>query len=293
MSYLWSDLSTKDEMKLSVCISTHPASFDAVPLKGDFTSNVSLAKQIGFDGVELAIRDPRLINKDSMLRLVFDAGLEIPAIATGQAWGEEGLSFTDPDPAIRQAAINRVKLHIDFSKDIKALIIIGLLRGKIKPGIDFSRAYEWMFSAFSDCCAYAEKNDVRIAFEPINRYETSLLNTIEDSLIFIEKIGSKNLGLLIDSFHMNIEEPSIEKSISLAKDRIFHFHYADSNRRYPGAGHLNFSSILDVLDSIGYSGYLSGEHRSDLNPEHAVRQGFLTISGILKESKERKKITTN
>lgn len=272
-------------MKLSVCISTHPASFEAVPLKGDFTSNVSLAKHIGFDGVELAIRDPRLVKKDSMLRLVFDAGLEIPAIGTGQAWGEEGLSFTDPDPEIRRAAIERVKLHIDFSTETKAMIIIGLLRGKVKPGIEYKTVNEWMYSAFSECCAYAEKNDVRIAFEPINRYETSLLNTVADSLEFIDKVGSIKLGLLLDTFHMNIEDPSIENSILLAKDRIFHFHYADSNRRYPGAGHLDFSSIISALYSTGYSGYLSGEHRSDQDPAHAVSQGFLTISNILEKYK--------
>lgn len=272
-------------MKLSICISTHPASFEAVPLKGDFLYNVLLAKKIGFDGVELAIRDPRLVQKDLILRSVSDAGLEISAIGTGQAWGEEGLSFTDPDLEIRQAAVERVKLHIDFLKEIKAIIIIGLLRGKVKQGISFNVAYEWMYSAFSECCEYAEKNDVKIAFEPINRYETSLLNTIEDSLIFIEKIGSIKLGLLIDTFHMNIEEPSIEKSIQITKDRLFHFHYADSNRRYPGAGHLNFSSIISALYSIGYSGYLSGEHRSDQDPEHAVRQGFLTIRNILEKSR--------
>jgi sugar phosphate isomerase/epimerase len=142
-----------------------------------------------------------------------------------------------------------------------------------------------MYSAFSECCADAEKNDVRIAFEPINRYETSLLNTVEESLAFLNKVGSEKLGLLIDTFHMNIEEPSIEKSILAAKNHIYHFHYADSNRRYPGAGHLNFSSIISSLFSTGYSGFLSGEHRSDHNPEDTVKRGFLSIRNILSSLK--------
>jgi sugar phosphate isomerase/epimerase len=75
----------------------------------------------------------------------------------------------------------------------------------------------------------------------------------------IEKVGADNFGLLLDTFHMNIEEPDIEASIRACGDRIFHFHVADSNRWHPGAGHLDFRSILDVLDVAGYAGFVSGE----------------------------------
>ena len=109
---------------------------------------------------------------------------------------------------------------------------------------------------------------------------TSLLNSVEEGLEFIDKVGAENLGMLLDTFHMNIEEPSIERSITLAGDKIFHFHYADSNRLYPGAGHLNFVSILDALYSTGYSGYISGEHRPDPNPQMAAELGLKYIRKI-------------
>jgi sugar phosphate isomerase/epimerase len=262
-------------LKLGVCISTKPAKFEAVPFKGDFVRNVAAAREIGFDGVELAIRDPRAIDQDLVLRTILDAGMEIPAIGTGQAWGEEGLSFTDPDPEIRVAAIERVHSHFGFARRARAMVIIGLLRGKIRPGVDESDARRWMLEAFRDCCEEAAKQGVRIAFEPINRYETSLLNNVADGLAFIDQVGADNLGMLLDTFHMNIEEPSIEGSIRLAGDRIFHVHCADSNRWYPGAGHLDFPSMVATLSSVGYGGYLSGEHRSDPDPVTASRNGLL------------------
>jgi sugar phosphate isomerase/epimerase len=121
---------------------------------------------------------------------------------------------------------------------------------------------------------------VGIAFEPLNRYETSLLNTVEEGLSFIEKINSKSLGMLLDTFHMNIEKPSIEKSMCLAGDRIFHFHYADSNRNYPGHGHLDFKSVMRTLVDIGYQGFVSGEHRAYPDPLMAAERGLAYLKEL-------------
>ena len=75
----------------------------------------------------------------------------------------------------------------------------------------------------------------------------------------VKSVGAANFGLLLDTFHMNIEEPQINQSIEMCAERIFHFHVADSNRWYPGAGHLDFDSILKTLAATGYQGYVSGE----------------------------------
>ena len=87
---------------------------------------------------------------------------------------------------------------------------------------------------------------------------------------FIEKVGMDNIGLLLDTFHMNIEEPSIIESILLAKERCFHFHVADSNRWYPGAGHINFREIIDTLTEIGYKGFITAEILPLPDPETAA-----------------------
>jgi sugar phosphate isomerase/epimerase len=246
-------------MKTAIVLSTHVAQFNAVAFKGDFEANVAKIAAWGYNGVELAIRDPRLVDADALLAMVNQHGLEVPAIGTGQAWGEEGLSFTDPDPGVRAAAIQRVCDHVPFAARTGAVIIIGLLRGIVKPGVEHEQAYAWLVEALQRCSAVAVPHGVRLVLEPINRYETTLINNVDQGLALIEAVGADNFGLLLDTFHMNIEEPKIEDSIRAAGDRIFHFHVADSNRWYPGAGHLDFKSILDALFATGYQGFVSGE----------------------------------
>ena len=114
-------------MKLSVVLSTHAAAFQAVAFKGDFISNVAKIAGWGYDGVELAVRDPRMVNAGELERVISSHDLVVPAIGTGQAWGEEGLSYTDPDPKIREQAVQRTIDHIPLARRADALIIIGLL----------------------------------------------------------------------------------------------------------------------------------------------------------------------
>jgi sugar phosphate isomerase/epimerase len=262
-------------MRLSIVLSTHAAKFQAVAYKGDFEQNVAKIASYGYDGVEPAVRDPGLVDPDSLIATVSKHGMVIPAIGTGQAWGEEHLSFTDPDPKVRQQAVERIAAHVPLAKKAGALIIIGLVRGVIQDGVSESQAREWMFSSFKTCVEIAGKEGVRIAFEPLNRYETPLLNTAKQGLELIDRVGADNLGLLLDTFHMNIEEPAIEESIKTCGDRIFHFHVADSNRWYPGAGHLDFRKILETLFSTGYTGFVSGEFMvvpdADVAAQKAIR----------------------
>ena len=267
-------------MKLSIVLSTQAAQFQAVAFKGDFEANVAKIAAWGYDGVELAVRDPKLVDGDALLRTVSAHGLLVPAIGTGQAWGEEGLSYTDPDPAVRQAAVERTISHIPFAARTGAVIIIGLLRGIVKPGVSHAQAMDWLTSALRDCCAEANAHGVRLALEPINRYETTLVNNAAQGLALLDRVGADNLGLLLDTFHMNIEEPDIEASIRTVGGRIFHFHVADSNRWHPGAGHLDFRSILEALYATGYDGFVSGEFMPLPDADTAAQRAITYLRGL-------------
>ena len=246
-------------MKLSIVLSTHAAAFQAVAFKGDFEANVAKIAGWGYDGVELAVRDPGLVNPDELESVIAEHGLVVPAIGTGQAWGEEGLSLTSDDPEIRDSAIERIVSHIALAERLDAIVILGLIRGITPEGQTHDQSMAYLVHAIRRCAAAAVGTSVRFALEPMNRYETDLIHSAAEGLELVEKVGADNFGLLLDTFHMNIEEPDILESIRTCNDRIFHFHVADSNRWHPGAGHLDFASILEELSRAGYQGFVSGE----------------------------------
>jgi sugar phosphate isomerase/epimerase len=267
-------------MKLSIVLSVQPTRFEAATFKGDFERNLVRIAALGYDGVELAIRDPALMDVRALLALLDRHGLTVPAIGTGQAWGEEHLSFTDADPAVRRAAIERACAHIPFAAQVGAQIVIGLLRGVVQPGVDRTQAMDWLVEALHHCAAAAAPEGVGLCLEPLNRYETDLIHDVADGLALNEQVGADNLGLLLDTFHMNIEEPDPAAAIRAAGERLFHFHVADSNRWYPGAGHIDFGHLLAVLERIGYTGYVSGEFMPRPDADTAAEQAIAHLRSV-------------
>ena len=261
-------------MRFCTCLSPEPVKFSAYPFKGDFVENAEAIRKLGFDGIGLIVRDPLTLDQDAIIETVKSAGMEIPAIGTGLAWGEEGLSFTDPDPMIREKASERIFSHVPLAEKAGAVIVIGLVRGIVRPEVDSEAADEWMFDGFSRCCQRAADSGVRIAFEPINRYETNYINTIQDALQFISDVDLQNLGILADTFHMNIEEANLVESLQLAGDRVHHVQFTDSNRLAAGRGHIDFGVLAAALRNSGYRGYLSTETLPLPDSKTAARQAI-------------------
>ena len=271
-------------MKTSIVLSTHATQFDGVAFRGDLAANVQKIASLGYDGVELAIRDPKMIDADALLAVVEAHNLDVPAIGTGQAWGEEGLSFTDPREEVREAAIRRVCDHVPLAARTGAVIIIGLLRGIVRQGVDHDQAMTWLVDSLQRCSSFAAPHGARLVLEPINRYEMTLINTVAQCLDLIDAVGAPNFGVLPDTFHMNIEEPSIAKSLLQAGPRIYHVHLADSNRWYPGAGHIDFQEVVRALKQIGYTGYVSVEAMPVPDADTCAVQSIATLKQILTQS---------
>ncbi len=263
-------------MKLSIVISTQPASFSALAYKGQLEENIAKIKKFGYNGVELAVRDPEKLDIELLKSSLQKNNLPVCAIGTGQAFGEDGLSFTNQNKEIRKKAVERIKSHVRFSELFSAIVIIGLIRGRRESGVSCEQAENWLIESLAECASVNE--NIRFAIEPINRYETNLINTVESGLSLIEKVNMKNIGLLLDTFHMNIEEPSIAESILKAKRKLFHFHVADSNRWYPGAGHIDFRKVFKTLKEIKYSGFISAEIMPIPNSDTAAEKTIKHIS---------------
>ena len=250
-------------MKLGIVVNATPR---ATSLAADTSLEeaTALAAEVGFHGVELAIKDPASLDAASLKNVLAARGLEVPALGTGAAYAE-GLSLSHPDAARREGAVSRLKAHVDLARTLGAYVIVGLIRGRAQDGLGRDRAIECIAAGLREVAGYAATRGVKILLEPINRYETDIINTVADALVIAEATGD-NVGLLVDTFHMNIEEPSITGSLRDAASRVWHVHVADSNRWAPGYGHLDFQAVVDALDHMGYEGYLSAEimHRPDV-----------------------------
>ena len=223
----------------------------------EFEKALSLLKANGFDGVELNLNfnDKPLLTR--IKGAIDQAGLKLAAVGTGLLYAIDHLSFTDPDPAKRARAVAVVKDLVRFASEANATVIIGMVRG-VSP-LDREAVTGSFEKCLKECDSAAEESGTKLAVEAINRYETQSLNTAEEVAILIDKLKLRASGLLLDTFHMNIEEQSIELTISKYASRIAHFHVADSNRWPPGNGHLNLETILKQLRDMGYQGWVSAE----------------------------------
>jgi sugar phosphate isomerase/epimerase len=275
-------------MKLSLVVSVTETSFEAVALRGDWRESIRLASTLGYDGVELAIRDPSLLDAAEVAQLVRSLGLQVAAVGTGQAFLQEGLALTSEDPSVRGRAIERLEHHLTFAAPFGASVIVGLMNGRLAGGRTATEAR--LVEAFGQLVPQAERMGVRLLVEPINRYETDYLTTIDQVLAVIDRVHSPVLGVLADLFHMNIEEASIEAALRRSARCLAHVHAADSNRHAPGWGHLDFERIVQVLIEVGYRGYLSAEIIPFPDPTSAATQAVRYLRGVLARVEDQRAI---
>lgn len=271
-------------MKTALVISVSTTSFQALALREDLENNLALLKSLGLEGAELAVRNPAELDFKSVSNLLERHQLKVPALGTGQAFLEEGLCLTSPEPETRRQARERLVLHLDLSARLNSYVIIGLIRG-IPKKEEKEQARKFLAEELDWLCRKAKiVGSPGLILEPLNRYETSLINTLAEAKALIQEIGAENLGILADSFHMNIEEKNIFESIVSTGDFIRHIHLADSNRWAPGQGHFDFDQFFRALEKIGYNHWLSGEYLPEPNPEQAVKMfaEFLRKKKILR-----------
>lgn len=268
-------------MKLSFALPLQETRFNSL-IRKDFLGKISFMRDLGYDGVELGIREPEKVNINNLERMLESRHLELSAIGTGLMFMEDGLSLTLPNKDLRKRAVNRIKKHIDIARLFNSQVIIGLVRGKkLSPKDADTRYCRNLNDSLRTICDYASCSGTPIAIEPINRYETDFLNCAEEALDFIRAIKYKKLRLLLDTFHMNIEEKDLAKSIVKSKIYLSHFHLADSNRLYPGSGHIDFKEIISTLKEICYTKYLSAEIVSLPDFKTCARRYFKTIKRYL------------
>ncbi len=246
-------------MKSAVTISlVSEASSGPFVFHEDLSLACETAKLLGFDAIELFAPDSVTVPLKTLHTLLSDNGLKLAAVGTGAGWVRHKLTLSSPDRAIRKRALEFVDSMQEFAGAFQAPVIIGSMQGRWGDDQSKSVTLELLGDSLLQLSDKANSFNTCVLYEPLNRYETNLINRLDEGTEFVKSLAP-NIKLLADLFHMAIEEVNLAEAIRTAGPSIGHVHLADSNRRPAGYGHTDFTPIASALKEIGYSGYLSAE----------------------------------
>ena len=258
---------------LSIAVSEEPLG-DSAPVlfQNGIVNGMKSARDLGFTGVEIHIRNPESIDVAALLAAEKDLGIKICAVGTGLEYSMNKLSFTSKDPDVRRKTVERFKKHIDLAHKLKASVFLGLCRGTAPDYASIPNYLELFATEILPVQKYADEKAVLLTLEPIAYYMTNLLNTVDECLDFIRRPGLENLQLLLDSHHMYLEDKDIYgEAFEKCAGKIGHFHVSDSNRRHPGAGNIDFDRIARKLKEMKYERPVSLEVLPHPSGEEASR----------------------
>lgn len=259
-------------MKLSVAIAGKEALPSAFVVWRGFEQSIKKASDYGYHGVELALKTAGDIDRTELELLLSRNNMEVSCISTGQVFADLGLYFTHPDREARDRAVNVFEGLISLAADYGRMVNIGRSRGFIPAGSTVSATEALFIETAERICGIAEKIGVEIIIEPVNRYEINFINSLDECAKLVAKVNARNIGLMPDVFHMNIEDDRIGESLIRNAQGVKYIHLADSNRLAPGRGHLDFDDVFDGLFRAGFDGWASIEILPKPDPDTAARE---------------------
>ena len=217
------------------------------------------AATLGFDAIEIFPPDAKMLEVQAIKDLLASHRLAVAAVGTGGGWLMKRLTLTHGNSAVRLKARKFIRDIIEKAAALGAPAILGSMQGRADGHISRDYALGLLGEALDELGEHAAKLGQPFLYEPLNRYETNLLHRTPDAAAWLRTLRTKNVRILSDLFHMNIEEPDIAAALREAGPLVGHIHFADSNRCAIGFGHTEVAPIVAALREIGYSGYLSAE----------------------------------
>ncbi|HEU0140945.1 MAG TPA: sugar phosphate isomerase/epimerase [Bryobacteraceae bacterium] len=215
-------------------------------------------KERGFDGIEIPIFSPSTFPAARIRQALRENGLETTICSVIP----NGLSIIADDPNVRAQTIAHLEASIAGAAEVGARVFagplyspVGYLPGRRRTPDEWKRAVE----GFQTLGPALAQHDVTIAIEPLNRFETYFLNTATDAVALVREIGHPNVGLLVDTFHANIEEKSIADAYRTAGPYLKHVHTCENDRGTPGSGHVEWQDVFQALREVKYDGWLTIE----------------------------------
>jgi D-psicose/D-tagatose/L-ribulose 3-epimerase len=215
-------------------------------------------KEAGFDGIEIAMLSPATVPAAAIRRELDKFGFECTCCS---AFGP-GLNLASEDSATRQKAMTHVRDSLKAAADLGASLVagpmytpVGYFTGTRRTEDEWNRVLE----CWQELRADVKQSGVKVAIEPLNRFETYFLNIASDAAKFCDELGDPNIGILLDTFHCNIEEKSIGPALKAAGRHLMHIHSCENDRGIPGSGHVDWPEFFQTLAEISYDGWLTIE----------------------------------
>ncbi|MCG7336289.1 sugar phosphate isomerase/epimerase [Sporosarcina sp. ACRSM] len=234
-------------MRYSICSWT----FGNIPIEKVF-DRVSIAGYKHID-MQALVND---YNWKKVKQLAKDYSLEINGLLCDSGWPVEEHDLANANRGNRQQAVDYFKRQIECVKMVEGnyLIVVPSAVGKHSLlGTDKSEDWKWAIESVCNLTETAKENGIILVIEPINRYESCIVNNSDDLLNFVLEVNHPNVKGLLDTYHMNIEESNVKEAFLKLKDWIEVVHFADSNRQGLGRGQIDFEKIVSVMKEIGFN----------------------------------------
>jgi D-psicose/D-tagatose/L-ribulose 3-epimerase len=226
---------------------------------GDESMEDSLKRlnKYGYQGVELA-GEPDAINVEDTKELLNKYQLKCSSIC-GIYKPERDLSSSDPE--VRKNAVQYVKKCIDLAKALNAstVIVVPTCVGKVNPETSMEEEWNNAILSVKEAGLYAEKQNITLVLETLNRYETYLASNLDAGLKFIKEVDQESVKIMADLFHMSLEERDMIESLTKISTYLAHVHIADNTREAAGLGQTDFKPVISFLKDLGYKGYITME----------------------------------
>ncbi len=239
-------------------------------------------KELGYDGIEPNIANPFMFNAKAFHKEIDDRGLRVSAISTGLSYITYGYSLSSRNDEIRRKAVEFFIKYFEIAEELGTnRVVVGLARGKGVEGEDLPT----LERSLNEILSRTEGSDVILVIEPLNRYETKILNDFVEAANFVRKLRNtygERIGLLFDTFHACLECKSPYDCFINVKDVVSYIHVADSNRRAPGEGMIDWVKFLSIVKACGYDDFISVEALPSPTVEDTIIKAAKTLFPIAK-----------
>ena len=256
---------------------------DVTAFQGKLADSLDFLADLGYDGVEFMTLNPGQLDREQVRKELDKRNLMVSLVCTGEVFGQLKLSYMDKDESIRKEAVRRSKDIVDFASFLGTNINIGRIHGLFYHDIEREASMGWLVDALRDLCDHAGAKNVKVALENVTIMQTNVMNTCKETADVVEQVQRDNCKIMMDVFHMNIEEKDLFQTIRDYASYNIHVHLADNNRRYPGHCGMNFEKVVQAFKDIGYNAAYTTEIFQLPNQETAARESIRHLAPIFKK----------